>query len=173
MRRLIVPLILLALSGSVFASDWATSDGSCYGKGNLTVGGGFSLVYFGAFATADYGVHDAISAGIATGYNGLDKIGYRQNFFSIYGRGAFHPFNLKVLAEKVSVRSKLDPYGGLAIGYSGGWVTNNDIYHNKSDGWSPVREFFGVKFYPKRNLYLMAEEGGGMSVLNFGVGYKF
>lgn len=174
MKLFIVPLILLALSGSVFASDWATSDGSCYGKGNLSVGVGFSLVYPGAFVTADYGVHDAISAGIATGYNGKDYLGYRVNFFSIYARSAFHPFNLKVLAERVSVRNKLDPYAGLAIGFSGEWISNhNTKYSSSLNKWSPVRELLGAKLYPISNLYIMAEEGGGLSVFNFGVGYKF
>ena len=175
MKSLSVSIILLALSGSVFASDWATSDGSCYGKGNLSAGGGFSLVYLGVFGTADYGIHDAISAGVGMGYNGKDKDGFRVNFFSIYARGAFHPFNLKVLAEKVSIRNKLDPYGGIAVGFSGQWYSNHDasVSIPDHDPWSPIREFLGVKFYPTNNLYIMAEEGGGLSVFNFGIGYKF
>jgi hypothetical protein len=174
MKRFFVPIVLIALSGSVVASDWATSEGSCYGKGNLSVGGGLSLAYLGVFGSADYGVHDAISAGVGIGYNGKDIGNYRRNFFSIYARGAFHPFNLKVLAEKVSIRNKLDPYGGIAVGYSGQWISNHNTSSITSDGpWSPVREFLGVKFYPVNNLYIMAEEGGGLSVFNFGVGYKF
>lgn len=173
MKRLFIVLFIqLALCGSIFASDWATSEGSCYKPGNWSIGGGLSLVYLGFFASADYGVHDAISAGIATGYNGKNKIGYRQNFFSLYARSALHLFNLKVLAEKVSIRNMLDPYAGLSLGFSGGWVSNNDSFHTKSDKSSPIRELLGVKFFPTSRFYLMAEEGGGLSVFNFGMGFK-
>lgn len=173
MRRFVIPLLYLALSGSVFASDWATSEGSCYAKGNLNIGGGLGVGFFGAFVSADYGIHDAISIGGATGYNGFGYGWGRLNLVPVYVRGAFHPFNLKVLTDKISIRSKLDPYAGLAAGWTFSWYSNLDLGYSDNSFYSPVREYLGVKFYPKGNIYLMAEEAGGLSWINFGVGYKF
>lgn len=182
MRRFVVALLCLALSGTIFASDWATSEGSCYAKGNLTIGGGLGISNFGAFVSGDYGIHDAISIGGAIGYNGygyawgLYNLDLRENFVPIYVRGAFHPFNLKVLSEKIAIRNKLDPYIGLAAGYTIGWWSGDRhgyAFSNDLAFYSPVRELVGVKFYPTEKLYLTAEEGGGLSWINFGVGYKF
>jgi hypothetical protein len=170
MQRVFAALLCLALSSSIFASDWATSDGSCYAKGNLNIGGGLSVALFGAFVAADYGIHDAISIGGLTGYSGFGYGNGRLNYIPVYVRGAFHPFNLKVLADKISVRNKLDPYAGLAAGWAFGFGSG---YSNDIDFASPVREYLGVKFYPKENLYLMAEEAGGLNWINLGVGYKF
>jgi hypothetical protein len=174
MRPFVVALLCLALSGSIFASDWATSEGSCYGKGNLSVGGGLSIGWFGAFASADYGIHDAISIGGAVGYSGYGYgLGFgRVNFLPIYVRGAFHPFNLKVLSDKISIRDKLDPYAGIAAGYTAIWWSGSS-FSSYDSPFSLLREYIGVKFYPKGKLYLLAEEAGGLSWINIGVGYKF
>ena len=42
---------------------------------------------------------------------------------SEYPTSEFYPFNLKVLADKVNVRDKLDVYIGLASGGRIGWIT--------------------------------------------------
>jgi len=174
MQRVFGALLCLAFSSSIFASDWATSEGSCYAKGNLNLGGGLSIGWFGGFVSADYGVHDAISVGGAVGYSGYGYgLGYgRLNFLPIYARGAFHPLNLKVLADKVSIRNKLDPYAGVATGYTLIWWSGTSFADYDSP-FSLLTEYVGVKFYPADKIYIMAEERGGLSWINFGVGYTF
>ena len=174
MRRLLVPLTLLALSGSVFASDWASSERSCFKKGNLCIGGGFRLGDVGAFASADYGIHDAFSLGGALGYSGNPDVWGRLNKIPIYVRGAFHPFNLKAFDYGLyNVRNRLDLFAGIAAGYTIAWWSNTDIHPDHPPFIFPLREYFGVKIYPKGKFYFSVEEAGGLSWINLGIGYKF
>ena len=179
MRKMIFAcLCSLLMYSASFSGEWASSIGSCYEKGNKNLGAGMCLVHFGYFFSFDYAFHDAISGGVATGYNGF-RISHlwRYNYMPIVVRAAFHPFNLKAWADKISVRHKIDVFIGLASGTRIGWV------NFRGDGIKPVvepdvggffvREYFGIRFFPTDMFYISAEEGSGLGLLNIGVGLKF
>ena len=177
-RTTVSIVVALFLSvGTSSAANWATSEGSCYGQWSKNISFGMSLLHFGGFAAFDLGVHDCISAGIATGYNGYGYSRYwRYNYVPIAGRAAFHPFNLRVLADKVRVRDKLDVYLGLASGGRIGWARwegSGDELKEPNVGGFFIREYIGIRFFPKDFFYLVAEEGSGLGTFNLGVGFKF
>ncbi len=170
----IIMISLLSLSSS--GEEWATGMGSCYAKGSMTAFGGVSFLYFGMFAGFDYGFHDCISGGVAIGINGKSDsfFKYRQVPFTVHG--AFHPFNLSVLADKIKVRDKLDVYAGLTSGWKFGWskVSGSNVNISADDfGGFVLRELLGVRFFPTDNFFIMFEERAGFGVFNFGAGYKF
>jgi len=174
-KRFFVLSFITVFFASIYAQNWASSEGSCFQKGNKNVSAGLGIGWFGFFVIGEYAINDAISASVATGYQGY---GYdewwRYNYIPIVARGAFHPFNLKVLSDKVRIRNKLDPYAGLALGYHIGWASelkDND-FGDPSVGHFSFREYLGAKYYLSDNFYLTLEEGGGLSWLNFGVGLK-
>lgn len=177
MKRLLVLLLSGAFLTSTFASDWATSEGSAYAKGNMFVSPLMSVVHFGGYALFDYGIHDAISVGGGVGYNGYSHNSWwRYNYVPIIVRGSFHPFNLSAWSEKISIRNKLDPYVGISTGWGIGWSTyrlSGLSGNSPSVGGFIFRENIGVRFYPTQKFYITAEEGGGFGLFNFGVGYKF
>lgn len=179
MKRISLCILVSAFLyvGTSSAADWATSEGSCFGQWSKNISVGMSLLHFGFFTAFDMGVHDCISAGIATGYNGYGHTTvWRYNYVPIAGRAAFHPFNLQVLADKVRVRDKLDVYLGLASGGRIGWAKwegSGDELSEPDVGGFFVREYIGIRFFPKPNFYLVAEEGSGLGTLNLGVGFKF
>lgn len=190
MKRFFVLSFFLIFSTSICAQNWASSEGSCFKKGDINVSAGLGIGWFGFFAVGEYGINDAISVSVGTGYNGygFDKW-WRYNYIPIVARGAFHPFNLKVLSNKIKIRNKLDPYAGLALGYHIGWASElekmpvytdnpwlSDIVNNSKPegvGHFTFREYIGAKFYLTDKFFLTLEEGGGLSWLNFGVGLKF
>jgi hypothetical protein len=175
LATLVVSLFQIANSGQ----DWATSSGSCFAKGDLNISAGLSVWWLGFYGTADYAIHDAISVGGGIGYNGYSFDSYyRYNYLPIAVRGSFHPFNLKVLADKIGIRDKLDTYIGISTGWNIGWSTRkkDDIYypyHNEpSVGGFLFRENIGARYYFLPNFYGYAEEGAGFGNFNFGVGFK-
>lgn len=178
MKRFFILLLFMVFSSSIYAQNWASSDGSCFQKGDFNVSAGLGIGWFGFFAIGEYAINDAISAGIATGYQGYGFNNYwRYNYVPIVARAAFHPFNLKVLSNKIPIRNKLDPYAGLAMGWHIGWATelekNPLINSTPSVGHFSFRELIGAKFYLTDKFCLTLEEGGGLSWINFGVGLKF
>ena len=173
----VVCCILVYVNAS-FAGDWATGDGSCYKQHSKNISVGLSLLHLGFFAAFDYGVHDAISVGIASGYNGYGHNRYwRYHYVPIAVRGAFHPFNLSVLADKIKVRKKLDAYIGLAIGGRVGWATwdadGTTLAEPTGVGGFFLREYIGIRFFPVEKFYISAEEGSGLGIFNLGVGFAF
>lgn len=176
MKRSAVIVLAMAIFCSTFAADWATSQGSCYTKGNMNVSTGVSLYHFGAYGIFDYAIHDAISIGGELGYNGYSFSPYwRYNYFPVAVRGSFHPFNLAVWSDKIPIRNKLDPYLGLAMGWKIGWeterVSGSSVEATRIGGFL-IRENIGVRFYPTSKFYLNFEEGGGLGLFNFGVGFN-
>ncbi|MFP4418465.1 MAG: hypothetical protein ACOC41_05625 [Chitinivibrionales bacterium] len=176
MRKKLVCVLLCSTFSLLHASDWATSDGSCYARGDQFISVGVSVFHFGGYAVFDYAVHDAISVGGGIGYNGygFSRL-WRYNYIPIAMRGSFHPFNLEVLADRISVRDKLDPYIGVAMGWNIGWATwkgNGDEITAPNVGGFLFRENIGIRFYPADRFYIYAEEGAGFGNINFGVGFK-
>lgn len=175
MIRAAIMVVTMAFFYSAFAEEWANSDGSCYVKGNMNVSTGISALHFGGYGLFDYAIHDAISVGAELGYNGYGNSLWRYNHVPIVVRGSFHPFNLAVLSEKVKIKNKLDPYAGISMGWNIGWATweSSDIkLGTPATGGFIFRENIGVRFYPTSRFYLNFEEGGGLGLFNFGVGYK-
>jgi len=169
--------VSICLSVPARAGDWATGEGSCYSKGAKIIGAGGSILPFGFYGSFDFGVHDAISAGGAVGWNtyGYSSI-WRYNAIPILARGAFHPFNLSVLADKIKVREKLDAYVGLAAGWRiGFWSYDGPGVKpsTPSYGGLILREYIGVRYFFTDNFGVTAEDCHGLGVLNIGVCFKF
>lgn len=178
MKKILLAALIVSLFQTVHAEqDWATSSGSCFAKGDLNITAGLSVLWLGGYAMADYAVHDAISVGGGVGYSGYSfSTVWRYNYFPIIARGSFHPFNLKVLADKIPVRDKLDTYIGLSLGWRIGWVTWKGADANNQRepdvGGFYARENIGARYYFIPNFYGYAEEGGAFGNFNFGVGFK-
>lgn len=177
MKKVLVALLCCVFIASTFAADWANSDNSAYKKGDKNVSVGLSIYYFGCYGTFDYAFHDALSAGGGVGYNGYSFSSYwRYNYFPLVGRVLFHPFNLKVLSDKIKVRDKLDVYAGLSLGWSIGWATWKGSGSSLSDptvGGFVLRENIGARYYFKPDIYAFVEEGAGFGWINAGAGMKF
>jgi hypothetical protein len=141
------------------ASDWATSAGSCYAKGDMYISAGIPIYPFGINAAFDYGFHDAISGGGGIGFRTF----IYSNYFNFVGRAAFHPFNLKVLEDKIKVRDKFDvfvglsPYFGIGLGNYLDW----GIWPYMGGRW---------QFAPRFSLFV--EECPGFGYLNVGINFK-
>ncbi len=177
MRQWLIIVGLLVFFRAPEAADWATGQGSVYGKGTVAVSVGMSLLHFGGYSTVDVGIHDAISVGGGVGYNGYSFSRFwRYNYVPIIARGSFHPLNLTVLADKVTVRNKIDPYIGVAAGWNIGWSTwklDGQEFGEPTVGGLIFRENIGIRFYPGDTFYVYAEEGSGFGIFNFGVGLGF
>ncbi len=170
-------LILSATTTPVFS--WANSEGSCYAKGDKIGSAGVSFYYFGIYGAFDYGIHDCISAGAALGYNGVTYANvWRKNYIPIVVRGAFHPFNLDVLADKIVFRNILDVYAGLATGWAFGWATWKSGgeplpgSEPKMPGFV-IREYLGVRYFITDKWSLFVEDCAGVSNIAIGASYKF
>jgi hypothetical protein len=167
--------ITMVAVGISSASDWATSEGSCYAKGNKLLSVGGSIFPMGLFGSFDYGIHDAISAGGAVGYNFWWYGSWTYHYIPIIVRGAFHPFNLAILKDKIPVREKFDVYVGPAMGWTIGfatWKGAGAAGLEPGFGGFTIREYIGARwhFSPKMSLFL--EEGGGISTLAVGITFK-
>ena len=176
--KTIVALAFLAfITGSVQASsDWATSEGSCFSKNSKEITLGLSMFDFGFYGSYDMGFHDAISGGVATGFNWFPFPYYSRFAIPFIFRAAFHPFNLAVLKDKISVRDKLDVYIGPSLGYVIGWSSWDNgsvIGSSLSDNGGPfIREYIGVRYFFKPNLAVTAEDCAGLGVINIGLCFK-
>ena len=168
------------VAGSVSASDWSTSDGSCFQPGQKQLTIGFNTWYPGPNVGFEMAFHDVVSGGAAAGFNwwGLWTDSWAYFYIPIVVRAAFHPFNLKVLADKIPVRDRLDVYAGFGTGWSIGWVTwkgSDNIVRGSEPavGGFSFRERVGATWYFTPNFYANAEEGSGLGSLNLGIGFKF
>ncbi len=180
MRRMTFAcLCSLFLFSASFGGEWASSIGSCYEKGNKNISAGMCFGHIGYFFAFDYAFHDAISGGCATGFNGFRySHAYRKNYMPIVVRAAFHPFNLKVIADKIRARNKLDVFVGLASGGRIGWLNyrGSDPDNKPSEpdvGGFFIREYIGIRFCPTVMCSTLVEAGSALRSLNIGVGIKF
>jgi hypothetical protein len=165
-------VVCMFWTGSVSASDWSTSDGSCFQPGQKQLTIGFNTWYPGPNVGFDMAFHDVISGGAAAGFNWWPHYSYTYFRIPIVVRAAFHPFNLKVLADKIPVRDRLDVYAGFGSGW-GIWF-GADYRDNPPDVWGfTFRERVGATWYFTPTFYANAEEGSGLGSLNLGIGFKF
>ncbi|HEX2955581.1 MAG TPA: hypothetical protein VHO70_02045 [Chitinispirillaceae bacterium] len=179
MKKILLAVLVVSLFQIAHTEqEWATSSGSCFAKGDLNISAGLSVWWLGFYGTVDYAILDAVSLGGGIGYNGYSfNSYYRYNYLPIAVRGSFHPFNLKVLADKIGIRDKLDTYIGISTGWNIGWASKkrDDIpylYSEPSVGGFLFRENIGARYYFAPNFYGYAEEGAGFGNFNFGIGLK-
>lgn len=158
--------LLLGLSSAIFSADWATSSGSCYKQGdkNLEIGMPVPFYSFGLHASFDYAFHDAISGGGGLGFQHAWGNGY--NYFDFALRGAFHPFNLTVLSNKIPVRDKLDTYVGLVAYLHAG-------LDNTPDPYVPVWGLIGARWYFTPTISVFLEHCPAFGNLDCGICFKF
>ena len=156
-----------ALSMNVAAADWATSEGSCYAKGDKYIDVGIPLFFFpavGVHGAFDYGFSDAISGGGGMGF--LYDYGTTDAYMSILARAAFHPFNLTVLKDKIKVRDKIDVYGGLTT-----WI--GPSFNGYVPNWG-IREYLGARWHFAPKFCLFVEDCSGFGYLfDGGISFKF
>ena len=152
------------------AGDWADASGSCFQKGDKQLTVGFNTWYPGPNVGFDMAFHDAISGGVAGGFNWWGSGGWSYFQIPIVVRAAFHPFNLSVLADKITVRDRLDVYAGFGTGWRIGWSTWSGA---GMVGGFTFRERIGATWYFNPNFYANIEEGSGLGSLNLGIGFKF
>jgi hypothetical protein len=176
MKKILLAAMVVSLFQTVYsAQDWATSSGSCFSKGDVNLSAGLSIIRIGAFITGDYAILDAVSVGGGIGYN-FHQYNSMQtdHFVPLVVRGSFHPFNLKVLADKIPVRDKLDTYASIYSGWKFGWVTWDTPHHYLED--RDIDGFYfnanvGARYYFTPTLSGFAEIGG-FSVFGFGLSLK-
>jgi len=153
-------MIIIFLPGAILfpalADDWAVDQGSAYAKGDKTINAGFALWPFGLSASFDYGFHQAISAGYVVGI-----MIFPDSYVPMVVRAAFHPFNLAVWKDKISVRDKLDAYAGLSSGLKIGF-----------DPLFTVSEYIGARYFFTPKFAVYAEDCAGIGYLNFGISFK-
>jgi hypothetical protein len=153
------------------ASDWATSAGSCYAQGDkyLDVGIPIPMYPAGVHAAFDYAFHDAISGGGGIGfryyYAATPWYGNNGAYITFLGRAAFHPFNLRVLEDKIKVRDKLDVYVGPTF-----WIA--PCLNGYVPDWG-VREFVGARWHFSPKFCVFVEDCGGFGWLDAGITFKF
>jgi hypothetical protein len=151
------------------AEDWATGAGSCYAKGDkiLDIGIPFPFFQLGVHGAFDYGVHDAISVGGGLGfhynYGYLGGVG-GNTYFTFVARGAFHPFNLKALEDKIKIRDKLDVYAGLTL-FAGPSLNGGDFLF-------PVREYIGARWHFSPKISAFLEDCAPFGYLDGGISFN-
>ncbi len=168
MKRVGAPLVataifFFALSINVSACNWATSAGSCYAKGDKNLDVGIPIPEFplGVHAAFDYGFHDAISGGGGVGF----RYYYGDAaYLTFLVRAAFHPFNLKVLEDKIKIRDKLDVYAGPTF-----WVAPS-LNGFVPDLW--FREYIGARWHFNQKISVFLEDCGGFGWLDGGISFK-
>lgn len=155
--------LLLGFSSAIFSADWATSSGSCYKQGDKNLEIGLSLPFYpvGIHAAFDYAFHDAISGG-----GGIGFLNYwnEYSYLDLVIRGAFHPFNLKVLEDKIKVRDKLDVYVGIAGNCNIGLGV-------PTIPWA--REYVGARWYFTPTVSVFLEDCSGFGYFDGGICFKF
>ncbi len=146
-----------------FCEDWATSQGSCYEKGEKIIDAGIPFPFFqvGVHGAFDYGFHDAISGGGGIGFK--HNYWWGENYLTFVGRAAFHPFNLKVLHDKIKVRDIFDVYAGPTF-YFGPGLGN-------FPEWG-IREFIGARWFFAPKMALVLEDCPGFGYLDVGMSFK-
>jgi len=136
-------VMMVLIAGAVLSRAEA-SDG-CFGKGNMLLDAGIGIWPFIPAAHFEVGVHDMVSVGGASGL----VIPWID--IPILARGAFHPFNLPVLVDKIPVRDKLDTYAGIVVGLS---ISPGESY----PVWPTIGEIIGVRYYVSEKFGFYAEE---------------
>jgi hypothetical protein len=83
---------------------------------------------------------------------------YPDTYVPIIVRAAFHPFNLSVLQDKISIRDKLDVYGGFALGLKTGLTPPFTF-----------SELIGARYFFSPNFGVFLEDCAGVGWVNLGV----
>jgi hypothetical protein len=175
-KSIISCAFLVFVTSGVQASDWATGEGSCFSKNSKEISAGLSIDDLGFYVAYDMGFHDAISGGVATGYNGYSSGWYSYWAIPILIRAAFHPFNLVALKDNIKVRDKLDVYIGPSMGYQIGgasWANGTVTgYTLPTYGGFIFREYIGVRYFFSPKIAVTAEDCAGLGLINFGICFK-
>jgi hypothetical protein len=163
----------------VCLSNFSSATESCFAKGNSLVNLGLGLAMegpVGVVASYECAVHDLVSVGGEIGYSGWSNGFWSYSEIPFAVRGAFHPFNLPSLVDKIKVRDKFDVYGGLSVGYdvvTSSW--SGPLSGSDATGSHGIFSLFiGGRYYMNPHFGFYAEEtGGSFGWLNGGVVFKF
>lgn len=190
MNKILTIITLVAgLAVGSFAGE------SCFQKNDNIVQAGLGLGMgdegfpVGFAATYERGIHDFISVGGSMGFSAW-KLDFVTGHYTVVGipisfRGAFHPFKLPVLEDKVSIKDKLDVYGGLAMGWSiwrTKWHSENselneflgDLDHSVDNGKLLFSFLLGARYYFNDRFGVYLEESANSTgIFNLGATLKF
>jgi hypothetical protein len=150
--------VIVTIVSGTFADHWANDAGSAYTKDSKRLQFGVALAPTGLVTAYEYGFHEAISGGLATGIM-IDPYVY----VPLIGRAAFHPFNLASIHDRIAVRDKLDVFAGLAMGFEFGADAPNPFV---------FREYLGAKYYFDSKFGVFLEDCGGLGFLTIGLVIK-
>jgi hypothetical protein len=141
------------------AEQWANDKESAYTWNSQQIQIGLALAPVGLVAAYEYGFHEAISGGIATGVMTDPNV-----YIPLIFRAAFHPFNLQSIHDRIAIRDKLDVFAGLAMGFE---IGSDAPQHFM------FREYLGVKFFFDSKFGVFVEDCGGLGFLTLGLTMKF
>ncbi len=157
--------VSIVSSAVFFAAAPAAAQDGCFAKGDMMLDMGFGVPPFVPGAHFDIAVHDMVSVGGCTG------IAIPWVDIPFLARGAFHPFNLPPLQDKIAIRDKLDPYAGLVAGLSISPGESHPV-------WPTFGEIIGCRFFLSDMFGFYAEEcgagpGDDLGIISGGVVLKF
>ena len=166
-------ITLTAMQTPVYG--WANGEGSCYAQGNMLGSAALSFHHFGLNVAFDYGLHDCISLGAIVGYDGYSRLDVRYNHVPLMVRGAFHPFNLAALADKIVIRDMIDVYVGISTGVLFVGIKKDDyvLYDDREKTGYKIREYIGMRYWASGKWGFFIEDCGWASNIAIGATYKF
>lgn len=176
MKNLKFSALLLALVALVSFSSQAQT----FKRGDKILNAGIGLLYFGAYANAEFAIEDNIgigpmvgytyyNSGLLTGYSG----DYSYGQFRVGARGAYHLGDVLNLGD-----NSIDPYVAVGAGllfdrnnYTYNTNTGNVTYGTRTTIFINPRA--GARFPLSNNLSGFGEVGWGASWVTAGVSFGF
>jgi hypothetical protein len=180
MKRMIKNLLLISLAILINASAFGQYFKEKDQVLNLGIGVGSAMYATGAStsfpplsASFEYGVKEGVGPGVI-GVGGL--LGHTSANYS--GWGFNWKINYTVLGVRgvyhlVDIADKLDPYGGVMLGYKIVSTSGNYGGATVAGSEATMGIFVGARYYLTDKFAVMGELGYGFAILNLGVAIKF
>lgn len=176
MKNLKFSALLLALVALVSFSSQAQT----FKRGDKILNAGIGLLYFGAYANAEFAIEDNIGIGPMVGYTYYNSgllSGYSGDYsygqFRVGARGAYHLGDVLNLGD-----NSIDPYVAVGVGLL--FDRDNNIYNSstRSVTYATKVNIFinpraGARFPLSNNLSGFGEVGWGASWVTAGVSFGF
>jgi hypothetical protein len=178
------PLFAIFFLLLMFAASTVPSNAQ-FDKGQNYVGGRIGIGYYGsAFsfgADYEYGFADVGEYGPGRiGIGGtIDYWGWSDGSGDNYWSYSWVPIGVMAYYHLNLDNRKLDPFGGVGLGYevvTATWHSSYSSLYNGSAGYSSgiyITGQVGVRYFFSPNLAAQARLGFGASLLSVGLDYKF
>lgn len=175
-KNLLLISLAILINASAFGQYFKEKDQVL----NLGIGVGSAMYATGAStsfpplsASFEYGVKEGVGPGVI-GVGGL--LGHTSANYS--GWGFNWKINYTVLGVRgvyhlVDIADKLDPYGGVMLGYKIVSTSGNYGGATVAGSEATMGIFVGARYYLTDKFAVMGELGYGFAILNLGVAIKF